>query len=48
MIYACGDQPGIAYANGAPNLSADVPALVELADQTGSPYAARTKTGQTS
>jgi myo-inositol-1-phosphate synthase len=49
MIYAyAAIKAGIPYANGAPNLSADVPALVELARRTGSPLAGKDfKTGQT-
>jgi myo-inositol-1-phosphate synthase len=49
MIYAyAAIKAGIPYANGAPNLSADVPALVELARKTGSPLAGKDfKTGQT-
>jgi myo-inositol-1-phosphate synthase len=49
MIYAyAAIQEGIPYANAAPNLSADVPALLELAEQTGSPVAGKDlKTGQT-
>ncbi len=49
MIYAyAAISMGIPYANGAPNLSADVPALVELAQQTGAPIAGKDfKTGQT-
>ncbi len=36
------------YANGAPNVSADVPAMLELAAQTGTPIAGKDfKTGQT-
>lgn len=39
---------GIPYANGAPNLSCDVPGMVELAKQTGTPIAGKDfKTGQT-
>ncbi|HTL30470.1 MAG TPA: inositol-3-phosphate synthase, partial [Tepidisphaeraceae bacterium] len=39
---------GLPYANAAPNLSADVPALLELAQKTGSPLAGKDlKTGQT-
>ena len=39
---------GIPYANAAPNLSADIPALVELAAQTKAPLAGKDmKTGQT-
>jgi myo-inositol-1-phosphate synthase len=49
MIYAyAAVKEGVPYANAAPNLSADVPALVELAAQTGSPLAGKDlKTGQT-
>jgi myo-inositol-1-phosphate synthase len=49
MIYAyAAIKEGIPYANAAPNLSADVPALLELADQTGSPLCGKDlKTGQT-
>jgi myo-inositol-1-phosphate synthase len=49
MIYAyAAIKEGIPYANAAPNLSADVPALTELADTTGSPLAGKDlKTGQT-
>ena len=49
MIYAyAAIREGIPYANAAPNLSADVPALLELADTTGSPLAGKDlKTGQT-
>ena len=49
MIYAYAAlMEGIPYANAAPNLSADVPALEELALQTGSPLAGKDlKTGQT-
>jgi myo-inositol-1-phosphate synthase len=49
MIYAyAAIKEGMAYANAAPNLSADVPALMELAQQTGSPLAGKDlKTGQT-
>ena len=49
MIYAYAAlKEGIPYANAAPNLSADVPALEELALQTGSPLAGKDlKTGQT-
>ena len=39
---------GVPYANGAPNLSCDVPAMVELSQQTGTPIAGKDfKTGQT-
>ncbi len=49
MIYAYAAlKEGLPYANAAPNLSADVPALVNLAEQTGSPLAGKDlKTGQT-
>ena len=49
MIYAyAAIHEGIPYANAAPNLSADVPALMELAQKTGSPLAGKDlKTGQT-
>ncbi len=49
MIYAYAAlKEGIPYANAAPNLSADVPALEELALQSGSPLAGKDlKTGQT-
>ena len=49
MIYAyAAIKEGLPYANAAPNLSADVPALMELASQTGSPLAGKDlKTGQT-
>ena len=49
MIYAYAAlSEGIPYANAAPNLSADVPALEELAQRTGSPLAGKDlKTGQT-
>jgi myo-inositol-1-phosphate synthase len=49
MIYAyAAIHEGLPYANAAPNLSADVPALLELAQKTGSPVAGKDlKTGQT-
>ena len=49
MIYAyAAIKEGIPYANAAPNLSADIPALVQLAQQTGSPMCGKDlKTGQT-
>jgi myo-inositol-1-phosphate synthase len=49
MIYAyAAIKEGIPYANSAPNLSADIPALIQLAQQTGSPMAGKDlKTGQT-
>nr|BCX01892.1 MAG: myo-inositol-1-phosphate synthase [Bacteroidota bacterium] len=41
-------QEGIPYANGAPNLSADIPALEALAEEKGVPIAGKDfKTGQT-
>jgi myo-inositol-1-phosphate synthase len=49
MIYAyAAIKAGIPYANGAPNLSADFPAMLELARKTGSPICGKDfKTGQT-
>ena len=49
MVYAyAAIKEGIPYSNAAPNLSADVPALVELAARTGSPLSGKDmKTGQT-
>ena len=49
MIYAyCAIKARIPYANGAPNLSADIPALMDLAKKTGSPIGGKDfKTGQT-
>jgi myo-inositol-1-phosphate synthase len=49
MIYAYAAlKEGVPYANGAPNLSADVPALVALAQQQQVPIAGKDfKTGQT-
>jgi myo-inositol-1-phosphate synthase len=49
MIYAyCAIKAGIAYNNGAPNLSADFPAMVELAKKTNTPIGGKDfKTGQT-
>jgi myo-inositol-1-phosphate synthase len=49
MVYAyAAIREGLAYANAAPNLSADVPALIELAQRTGAPLAGKDlKTGQT-
>src|SRR4051812_23895222 len=49
MIYAYAPiKEGIPYANAAPNLSGDVPALVELAARTNAPIAGKDlKTGQT-
>lgn len=49
MIYAyAAIKEGIPYANGAPNLSADIPALVELSQKTKTPIVGKDfKTGQT-
>ncbi|HBL16415.1 MAG: inositol-3-phosphate synthase [Elusimicrobia bacterium GWA2_69_24] len=49
MVYAyAAIKSGIPYANGAPNLSADIPALVDLADEAGTPISGKDfKTGQT-
>jgi len=49
MVYAyAAIKEGIPYANAAPNLSADIPALIELAGSTGSPLTGKDlKTGQT-
>ncbi|MFA5138521.1 MAG: inositol-3-phosphate synthase [Elusimicrobiota bacterium] len=49
MIYAyAAVKMGLPYANGAPNLSGDVPAMLELANATGSPIIGKDfKTGQT-
>ncbi len=49
MIYCyAAVKMGIPYANGAPNLSCDVPAIVELAKKTQTPIAGKDfKTGQT-
>jgi myo-inositol-1-phosphate synthase len=49
MIYAyAAIKEGIPYANAAPNLSADIPALIDLASETGSPITGKDlKTGQT-
>ncbi len=49
MVYAyAAIKMGIPYANGAPNLSADVPALIDLAKKTGAPISGKDfKTGQT-
>lgn len=49
MIYAyAAIKLGIPYANGAPNLSCDIDALVELSKQTKTPIAGKDfKTGQT-
>jgi myo-inositol-1-phosphate synthase len=49
MVYAyAAISEGIPYANAAPNLSADIPALVDLAAKTRTPLAGKDlKTGQT-
>jgi len=49
MVYAyAAIKEGIPYANGAPNLSADIPALQELAARTKTPITGKDfKTGQT-
>jgi myo-inositol-1-phosphate synthase len=49
MVYAYAAlKEGIPYANGAPNLTVDIPALMELALKNGSPVAGKDfKTGQT-
>src|SRR5690606_5085597 len=49
MIYAYAAlKEGIPFANGAPNLTCDIPALVELAARTKTPIAGKDlKTGQT-
>ena len=49
MIYAyAAIKEGIPYANGAPNLSVDIPALMGLAKETQTPIAGKDyKTGQT-
>jgi myo-inositol-1-phosphate synthase len=49
MVYAYAAlKEGIPYANGAPNLTCDIPAMVELAAQTRSPITGKDlKTGQT-
>ena len=49
MVYAyAAIREGIPFANAAPNLTADIPAMLELAAKTGSPVAGNDmKTGQT-
>jgi myo-inositol-1-phosphate synthase len=49
MVYAYAAlREGIPYANAAPNLTADIPALLDLAAKNGSPVAGKDlKTGQT-
>jgi myo-inositol-1-phosphate synthase len=49
MIYAYAAlKCGVPYANGSPNLSCDVPAIVDLANNTGNPIGGKDyKSGQT-
>jgi myo-inositol-1-phosphate synthase len=49
MIYAYAAlKLGVPYCNGAPNLTCDIPALVELSKETNTPIAGKDfKTGQT-
>jgi myo-inositol-1-phosphate synthase len=49
MVYAYAAlKSGVPFANGAPNLTVDIPALVELANQNGVPVCGKDfKTGQT-
>jgi myo-inositol-1-phosphate synthase len=49
MIYAyAAIKSGVAFANGAPNLTLDIPALTKLAEQNGVPICGKDfKTGQT-
>ena len=49
MVYAyAAIKEGVPYANAAPNLTADIPAMVELAQETRTPVAGKDlKTGQT-
>lgn len=49
MIYAYASlKAGVPFANGAPNLTVDIPALMELANQQGLPVCGKDfKTGQT-
>lgn len=49
MVYAyAAIKMGIPFLNGAPNLTVDIPALVELAKRTGTPIGGKDfKTGQT-
>lgn len=49
MIYAYAAlKEGVPYVNGAPNLTCDVPAILDLAKETGNPIAGKDfKTGQT-
>ncbi len=49
MVYAYAAlKMGVPFSNGAPNLTVDIPALIELAKETGTPIAGKDfKTGQT-
>lgn len=49
MIYAyAAIKLGVPFANGAPNLTCDIPALIDLAKETGTPIGGKDfKTGQT-
>jgi len=49
MMYAyAAIKLGVPFANGAPNLTCDIPALIELAKETGTPIGGKDfKTGQT-
>ncbi len=49
MIYAyAAIKLGVPYANGAPNLTCDIPALIDLAKETNTPIGGKDfKTGQT-
>jgi myo-inositol-1-phosphate synthase len=49
MVYAYAAlKEGVPFANGAPNLTADIPALLDLAIQNGTPICGKDfKTGQT-
>ncbi len=49
MVYAyAAIKEGVPYANAAPNLTADIPAMTELAQETRTPVAGKDlKTGQT-
>ena len=49
MVYAwAAIAEGLPYVNGAPNLTADIPAMLEFAKEMGSPLAGKDfKTGQT-
>jgi len=49
MVYAYAAlMEGVPFANGAPNLTVDIPAMIELSARTGAPIAGKDfKTGQT-